>query len=439
VNTGRWGLVPKRTYALAVTSTPLAVSVFDCPSCGAPLPAAPDGGESKCEFCGKASTTESGGAAELAARKSREAAEALFKTLGQPPSWSQRVAVVLANPWVWTLGFPFALAALLRVAVLPVQAICSAWEKATHERLLHVASPTVGWLIDVGLVASAGLLLLVWSLLGKRVDARRELQALLASKPPSTPGGPAQCRHCNAPLVVAAGALGARCASCGADNLVMLPEAWVARAKKLGHELRLTAQLARKRDAEGRRQLRISAAWRLPMVLGLLAWISLPAISRRDVAGWSDMRLKGDGGSGVYFRIRHETGWPTATLRSIARCGTSPGEELSLDGSNWCERGGCTAVGMFALNQGETLQLEWVQPSPGVEVRLSLAPQDFLGGTGVLWTGFGDEVKTSVLAEGDPTPFAARVAISGWYKVNLTGPAEASVRPCIQQPHPPNG
>ena len=339
--------------------------------------------------------------------------------------------MVLANPWVWTLGFPFALAALLRVAVLPVQALCSAWESATHQRLLHVASPTVGWLVDVGLVAGVGLLLLGWSLLGKRVDARRELQALLASKPPSTRGGPARCRHCNAPLAVAAGALGARCGSCGADNLVMLPAAWVANAKKRGKELRVTAALAKQRDAEGRRRLRIAAAWRLPMVLGLLAFISLPAINRRNVAGWDDMNLKPSGRSAVYRRIQHEQGWPTSALRSIAPCGSAPGEDLALDASNWCERGGCTAVGMFALNRGETLQLDWVRPGPGVEARLSFAPPDYLGGTGVLWTGFGDEVKNAPLPESEGTPFAAKVEVSGWYKLNLTGPAEASVQPCI--------
>lgn len=49
----------------------------------------------------------------------------------------------------------------------------------------------------------------------------------MAARPPARAGGPAQCRQCGAPLVVAAGALGARCSYCGTDNLVALPPEWV--------------------------------------------------------------------------------------------------------------------------------------------------------------------------------------------------------------------
>jgi LSD1 subclass zinc finger protein len=224
------------------------VRVFPCPRCGAPLPAAADGAHVTCTACGATTTVETGGAAALAERASREEAEALFATLGEPPSWSQRVAVVLANPWLWLLLLPFALATLVRVAMVIQEAIAVAWERATGDRLMHVAAPPVQWLLSMGLVAAVALLLLVWSLLGKRVDARRELQAALACKPPETPGGPSGCRHCGAPLTVPPGALGVRCAYCGADNLVLLPAKWVDRAERATVALRLTAEAARERD-----------------------------------------------------------------------------------------------------------------------------------------------------------------------------------------------
>jgi len=54
------------------------------------------------------------------------------------------------------------------------------------------------------------------------IAARSRLQRMFRSKPPARPGGPATCRHCDAPLDVATGALGARCLYCGTDNLVSL-------------------------------------------------------------------------------------------------------------------------------------------------------------------------------------------------------------------------
>src|SRR5438045_2880437 len=104
------------------------LQVFDCPSCGAPLawvapPAQPSaavvqplagpaslpgpgviGQDAKCAHCGTVTPIESGGAAELKAREARAEAEAVFAKLGEPPSRFARMAVVLANPWVWGLG-----------------------------------------------------------------------------------------------------------------------------------------------------------------------------------------------------------------------------------------------------------------------------------------------------------------------------------------------
>jgi len=415
--------------AILARVTNALVDVFDCVGCGAPLREAVDGTHVTCGFCGKENRIETGAAAELKARAAREDAERLLRQLGAPPSFSQRVAVGLANPWVWFLGFPFAFALLVRVSSWPMQWVSSAWERAEHERLLHVVSPPMAWVLEVGGVVVAALLLLLWSLLGQRVDARRELQAALASKPPSTPGGASLCRYCNAPLSVPRGALAANCASCGADNLLLLPASWVKRAKKTTKTLRLTAQVAKSREAEGRRRFRKSALWRMPMVAGLVLIASVPAFGRRGRAGFADMHVKPGEQVGAYKRIVHvEHGEPESKVEGLAYCGLLPGKHpVRMDESAWCGAQRCVLVMVFALNRGEALRLEWVEPSAGVEARLSLAPPDYLGGNLVLGDGFGDEVKRAAMVEG----FEAPVEVSGWYKLTVQGPAEASVQPCI--------
>ncbi len=416
------------------------VEVFECAGCGAPLREAADGTNVTCGFCGQENRLETGAAAELKARAAREEAERLLSRLGTPPSVLQRVAVVLANPWVWFLGFPFALSLLVRLSTWPLQVVSSAWERANHERLLHVVSPPVAWVLQVGGVVVAALLLLWWSLLGQRVDARRELQAALASKPPTTPGGASRCRHCNASLPVPRGALTATCASCGADNLLLLPSSWVERAKNTTKTLRLTVQGAKARDAEGRRRFLKSALWRVPMVAVLLLVISLPAFNRRTRAGFSDVHLKPGEQVGAYQRIVHvDHGEPESKVEGLAHCGLLPGRDpVRLDDSAWCGPHTCVLVLVFALNRGERLRLDWVQPSAGVEARLSLAPPDYLGGNLVLADGFGDEVKRAALVEGEPLApaFDAPVEVSGWYKLTVMGPASASVQPCVLAAHP---
>src|SRR5207253_1658793 len=65
----------------------------------------------------------------------------------------------------------------------------------------------------------------------RRLVERGKLQAELAAKPPSRPGGPARCRRCDAPLDVKPGDLGVRCFYCRTDNLVAMPADWIARMK----------------------------------------------------------------------------------------------------------------------------------------------------------------------------------------------------------------
>jgi LSD1 subclass zinc finger protein len=415
------------------------VRVFPCPRCGAPLPAAADGAHVTCTACGATTTVETGGAAALAERASREEAEALFATLGEPPSWSQRVAVVLANPWLWLLLLPFALATLVRVAMVIQEAIAVAWERATGDRLMHVAAPPVQWLLSMGLVAAVALLLLVWSLLGKRVDARRELQAALACKPPETPGGPSGCRHCGAPLTVPPGALGVRCAYCGADNLVLLPAKWVDRAERATVALRLTAEAARERDAEGRRRVRGAALWRAPLVLGLIALTVLPAIRPRHASAFHDIALEGARRAGVFFLGQHRQGdLPSVDLRPIADCDDAasvralrPGTQLRADESGVCEGGRCMLGALFPLPRGAELRLRWVKVEPGARARLELGSRSYQGES-FLHAFLGEEVGAAALAGKAPgdLAFSARAKVGGYHRLELVGPADTEVEVC---------
>ena len=92
--------------------------------------------------------------------------------------------------------------------------------------------------------------------------SRAGLQAALASSPPSTQGGPALCRQCGAALAVPPGALGVRCDYCGADNLVAVPTAWLEATKKVDKALVNEERSALQAEAEARRSLRWSLAWR---------------------------------------------------------------------------------------------------------------------------------------------------------------------------------
>lgn len=417
-----------------------ALHVLDCPTCGAPLPAAAEDERVTCTFCGAATTTEPGGAAMRRERESRKEAEALFASLGRGPSWSQRVAAFLVKPKLWLFGYPVLLYVLMRASQVPEHAIWSWWEAHRHERLAHVASPVTGWLLNIGFVAAIVVGVLVWSLFGERVDARRDLQAALACKPPETTGGRARCRSCEAPLDVAAGALGARCDYCGADNLLHIPPSWARRAAKLEIQLRLNTKTAREREAVGRRRVWRAALWRVPLVLAMLALVAIPAARRWRMAGWDDFRLKAVQRVGVARLVLHGgQDTPTHELHSYARCDDEHARQtvfddarLAVDASHWCDRSGCKLAAMFALTRGERLRLVWATPGQA-RVHVALAPPEYLGDDLVLWDGFGDAVLERDLAPSPDGTTAAEVPIatSGWYKLDLRGDAELAIEPCV--------
>ncbi|HSD86005.1 MAG TPA: hypothetical protein VLB44_00765 [Kofleriaceae bacterium] len=405
----------------------MQLKVYDCPECGAPLPPSGLDTEVTCTACGKQAQLESGSDAVLREQKSRAEAEALFAKLGKPPRWSQRVAARLVDWRLWVLGFPFLLGILSWISDVPRGWVEAAWEHHFHERLLHVVSPVTGWLIDAGFIVAISIALLVWSLLGERVDARRDLQAMLAAKPPQTDGGPAQCRKCNAPLEVAAGMLGTRCPYCGADNLLVLPAQWIGRARKTDVELRLTMKLARERARAGRRRLLRAAAWRVPLVCLAMWYLTAPAWRSRDQASWSDMRS----GDIVVYIVPLRTGGHE--LRAVATCakrGRMKDPPLDTLSSHDCDDLGCESFAMFPLRKGETLHL--LRTSLGtVGVRIALGERFFLGGAGI-WEDFGEEISHQNLPD---TEIVQPIEISGWYQVRIFSHSREpiGVQPCVDQ------
>jgi LSD1 subclass zinc finger protein len=398
-----------------------------------------DGERLECSYCHAVETINRDDALRRE-QASRAEAEALYATLGAAPSWTQRAAARLVGPGVWFLGMAALWWASVNLGRPVREGIKRWWEEAHHERLLHVMSPSSAWVFEQGPLVVVLVLVLVWSLFGERVDARRELQAALAAKPPATPGGPSSCRNCGAPLAYAPGALGVRCASCGADNLLQLPAGWLARARKLDGSLRLSMRVARQRAAEGRRRIRRAASWRVPIVLLLVWFVSQPALNRRQRAGWELLHVRPGNHAGLYRLMLRQAGdMPTTDLRALPRCEDEPAmrilapkAELRLDGSGWCDATGCTAAAMLALAHGEELRLSWLAPGP-LDGKLALADRDYLGGTGVMADGFGTAVATTSLPGGEPggAVLAAPIAVSGWYKLTLRGPGEVSVLPCV--------
>lgn len=400
--------------------------VFDCPSCHAPLPAARDGTHATCTFCNTVTTIDYSGASMVREKASRAEAEALFESLGQPPSPSQRAAVFLTRWWLWVFGLPFMVTATIRIAHLFSHLVSVTYERMAHARITHVAPAPIAWLLQLGVPLSGLVSLLVWSLFGERLDARSALQLALASKPPKTAGGPAVCRHCDAGLVVPPDALGVRCAFCGADNLVQIPAALGARAHRIDVALRLDAKAARARARAGRRQVLVAAAWRVPIILAALAFIAIPAWRLAGTRGWEEARAA----RLARVAIWHGGAGVGEVDRAIHACGDAEQMTLSTTDSGWRdELGNWKSYAVVALEHGEHLRLSFEGPG-AIDVRVALGDEDYTGSMAMLYDGFGDQRLEQLVQSGD-APTDLTIDVSGWYTVRLLSASEATLAPCI--------
>ncbi|MFO0983733.1 MAG: hypothetical protein U1E76_18715 [Planctomycetota bacterium] len=226
-----------------------------CSACGGLVPLA-DADRVLCHFCGASIAVPPRHRALRAASATdaarRATADALYSRLGRTPNAGLRACASVFTPGALLLGlFP----ASAIIGVLLLGAVLLLVDRLAPFNPFDVLSerPLTWWAIITGLVlAWAGTLL--GSLARHVALDRQALQAALAARPPSRPGGPASCRRCAAPLDVVPGALGARCDFCGADNLVAIREEWIAAARRSVRRLdaaieRAVAELAGQRAA----------------------------------------------------------------------------------------------------------------------------------------------------------------------------------------------
>ncbi|HVY48279.1 MAG TPA: hypothetical protein VHB21_20470, partial [Minicystis sp.] len=207
-----------------------------CPGCGAPVPLE-DADALRCPFCGANVPVPASYRALVAGRRLAEAdrarLRAAYAALGAPPGlllrfWARSARATLWIVRWWTL-VPLFVAAEFFVS-FPLPRLFARAAPRWGFCLVDVLGPTLYMLACT--LTFVALVLLPQILLryrGRVASCRGALAANMAARPPATPGGPATCNECGAPLGVAAGELGVRCAYCGTDNLVALPPEFVQR------------------------------------------------------------------------------------------------------------------------------------------------------------------------------------------------------------------
>jgi hypothetical protein len=299
---------------------------------------------------------------------------------------------------------------------------------------MHVIHPSVGFLLSAGPVVALAVGLLLWSLLGVRVDARRGLQAALASHPPKVPGGPAACRECGGDLVVEGGALGATCRYCGADNLVKLPASWVTGAREAAKTLKVTAEAARAQEAEGHRRMWRAAAWRVPLAMVFVGLICAGAWRGRGGATWADLHS-----GALYEQMMKRDGDVSVHLRSLPSCDDARARHalasdsvIRIGDEAFCEGRFCRTMTLLPLARGETLRLAWSSPPSEARMRLAIGDQDYTAGF-FGEEGFGDTLAAeSIPAKPAGTTFFTRqVQTTGYYWLGVNGAKGVALDPCV--------
>lgn len=402
-----------------------ALAPLACGGCGAPLVLA-DADEVTCAACGAHTPVPAlhreALRAEHQAAELRRAAGGRGQQLGATPSRAMRILggvfatkprLVLGALWVFgTVGF---------LTVLGVVAV---------EAIAHVdvfMSVPTQWRDRVGIPLWFALtLLVVW--LGvygqRRAVSLRAVQAALAARPPSTPGGPASCRHCGALLAIAADALDVRCIYCGTDNLVALPAAWVtgvaASSRTAGKALADATTAFAAQRARLRNRMWISLGFYGVFVGGMFALAALSS-QDRDPGQHHDPRWWEHAGDPRELVRRRTSGAPdqwsegTSVLTFAADCAAHPAA-IPLEPRD-CTPAGCTMYLYAALRTGERATIT----SHDAGTLAIEAPRWFAGWTQAPDDEFGRAATPPLpLAAGAPTTFTADWQT--WYQLKLTVP-----------------
>ncbi len=372
-------MADERTEAAAVA---LKVQPLKCPNCNGPVPLG-EADTVSCPFCGQSVAIPPEHIALRKAEGQRANLEAelteLYAGIGKPPglllrAWGSaigqlvitigKVLSVLFLVWVFLIGVVWHarksiddLKTLGAVLMLPFGALfLVVWLLA---RGLHSLAPLFGFdfidlysfagtlfVLGVAAYVVVSLPLALFRFAESFAKVRQRLQACLAAKPPRAQGGPSECRQCGAALSVTAGALGARCLYCKADNLLALPASWVAHVidqTKTFHlhvESAVEEEHSCRSEASSHSRTILFGSLALPIVLGGLGWLFQAA-----------------------HLVEYHANWQTTVA---ATRDFTPHPCTLLDGN--CD-GNRSDLFDVALRRGETLVLGFDSDPSGVEVR----------------------------------------------------------------------
>lgn len=242
------------------SSAPPALEVLRCRACGAPLPLG-TADTARCGHCGGDTPLPE---AYVALRRSRARGEAerrraarALARLGRPASTAVRVAAAILDlpAFLFFLLYAAPVTAFVTSVSFRAGDAYAAWAHLGPRESVPfpLATAFVGALLTATVFAPRA-----FGLWANRVrTARTSLLEALAARPPSAPGGVAECRACGAPLEIEPGELVAGCAYCGAES-VLRPDAPATRsARRAAHALGARIEDALATDREERRATRL--------------------------------------------------------------------------------------------------------------------------------------------------------------------------------------
>ena len=345
----------------------VSLQVLCCNGCGAPV-SLEEGDHTTCRYCGARIEVPAEYLAlrdtEREAAANRIEAQALYKRLGRPPGILLRLWGFISIGRVYLLLWPFA---FILDGVLIVKAM-DALSRSIRANVAEVlTNAQVYTLIGAAMYLTLGVPLLLGVYGRRRTNSRRVIQAALAALPPSRPGGPSRCRECGAPLNVATDALGQQCFYCGTDNLVAMPEPWIAdaraKAKSLGNQIETVAAADRRmRDGE-RRSLRNQLLWLLLIFPPLFGFGKL---EDRPDGAWPPSWQKAVSADRQFvYALREDPDRLDQFVAPPIRLSAQPGV-ISFDPSE-CGSSGCVRSYLIALRDRETLWISLDDLPEGVD------------------------------------------------------------------------
>ncbi len=298
-----------------------------------------------------------------------------FKRLGKPPgailgAWGAVARAMGTGVWS-TLGFvsrtlswtwPVAIVLILPLAIFGHQV--APWLGV--DPVSRLGAPAFYVFAFAGFMLVVALPAALAATAEERASTRLGLQRMLATAPPGKDGGVSLCRRCGAPLTVRAGALGARCDYCGADNLVQLPAAWLrteTRSVVEDHDAITSAvQSEHTVHRRGIRRLQVTAGALLlgTPLMAVAGWIAEPG-----APAWSDSRNAP--------RAMVWIGHPDHPLHAAT--------PMKLE----CKQddGFCAWHFAVALDSGERITLEATNITPDDTVTILDRPRSFTSAAGV--------------------------------------------------------